>query len=72
MADEQAPAAPASAPAARKEPAPAARAKHWQDRLGVSDGEHEATMIAGKFRVNVDITLAKYQSALNRWRKGPA
>ena len=69
MADEQAPAAPVKALAAK---IPVARAKHWQQVLGVSDAEHEATMIASKIRVNVDTTRAKYQSAFNRWRKGPA
>ena len=49
-----------------------ARAAHWQQVLGVSDAEHEATLISGKIRVNVDVTRAKYQSAFNRWRKGPA
>ena len=71
MATEKAPPAPAKAPAAKTEPA-LARAKHWQQVLGVSDGEHEATLIAGKIRVNVDVTQADYESALNTWREGPA
>ena len=69
MADEQAPAAPVKAPAAK---IPVGRAKHWQQVLGVSDAEHEATLISGKIRVNVDLTKTKYLSALTRWRKGPA
>ena len=69
MADEQ---APAPAPAAVPKEVKMARAAHWQQVLGVSDAEHEATLISGKIRVNVDVTKAKYQSAFNRWRKGPA
>ena len=49
-----------------------ARAAHWQQALGVNDAEHEAALIAGGIRVNVDVTRTKYQSALARWRKGPA
>lgn len=56
------------APAAPKQ----ARARHWQGVLTISDAEHEAALIAGEIRVNVDITRAQYESALNRWRRGPA